>query len=333
MRDHNSGTPSAEEIQKMEKELDQDAQDNLKEDKPSDIDITDDDEDEKPLKKEDKSKKKKDDDDKEDEDEDIEEDLESEDDDDIDEDDKDLENEDEDEEDEPKGEKKTPAWKIKMQERRFNKKLDEAREELREEFEEKYGRKPNKEEKKDIEDNLIESFKEEFGVEPDEQTTKFLNWIEKRNEKTKPSPEFLERMQKIEKDALVKAEEIGYETDFSKQKKLVEKLFPEADEKAINRIKAKVKELAYTERYAKYSLEDIIRLNRKTLAPVERKKTGEPSKGGAGQARYTADMIDPEKIDWDTMSVDEAEKVMSQLEKQQGKKNQLKIYRRGKAIN
>jgi hypothetical protein len=54
----------------------------------------------------------------------------------------------------------------------------------------------------------------------------------------------------------------------------------------------KIKELAYTEKYSKYSLTDIIRLNRKALTPVDRKKTGEPSKGGADQARYTADQID-----------------------------------------
>ncbi len=342
MADQNTGTKTAEEILEMEKELEAEAKAN--EQAPSEFDEDDEDEPE-PTKKGKKEKTKveddededegdeddADEDDSEDEDDDTEDDDETEDDDDEEADDKDEDD------DEPKGKKKTPAWQLKMQERRFNKKIAEARTEITKEFEAKYGRKPTDAEKKDLDksldDSLAEDFEKEFGEAPDEKTVKFLKFLEKRNSKTNFSPEFTERIAKIEKDAIEKAEVIGFENDFSKQKKLLDKLFPGVSEKALARIKSKVKEFAYTEKYAQYTLDDIIKLHRKALAPLSRKKTGEPSRGGAGQARYTADNLDPEKIDWDSLSVEEAEKTMAALEKGQGKKSNLKIYRKGKRVN
>lgn len=326
MIENNSGKPSAEEILKMEEDLGTLAEQN--QGKPSEFE-DDDDEEQKPPKKETKKAKVEDDNEEEDEEED-------EDDGDIEDDDLEKDDDDDIEDDDDKGDKSKdkpiPAWMVKMNERRLNKAVEDAKKQAREEFEAEHGRKPNAEEKKDLEDDLASDFEKEFGVAPDENTKKFLGWLEKRTS-SKMSPELTERMAKIEQDALEKAEEIGFEQDFTKQKKLLDKYFPEADTKVIDRIKAKVKELAYTEKYAKYDLADIIRLNRKSLAPVERKKTGEASRGGTGQARYTPDQIDPEKIDWKSMSVEEADKVMTAIEKNQGKKSRMQIFRKGKRIN
>lgn len=331
---NSSGKPSAEEIQEMEKNLDKKAEESVddKEKKPSDIDVADDEDDSEKSDKKDSKKKSKSekDDDQEDEEEDDDDDI---DDDDLeDEEDDDEDEEEDDDDDAPKG-KKLPAWQVKMQERRLNKAKTEIESNLRKEFEEKYGRKPTTEEKQEMKDSLAEDFEKEFGVEPDEKTLKFLKFLEGRTKKFEMPPEMSKRLEKIEKHSIEQAEEIGFENDFAKQKKLINKFFPDADEKTIDRIKGKVKELAYTEKYAKYDLSDIIRLNRKALTPVERRKTGESSKGGHGQARYTPDQIDPEKIDWASMSVEEAEKTMDMLEKQQGKKSRVKIYRKGQLIN
>lgn len=316
---NNSGTKSAEDILKLEKELEQEANVAMNEArKPSE------DEDEIPEKVEEKVEE---DEDEDDEDGDI-------DDEDIDEDDEEDEGEIDEDDKHPKSkdkEKAVPAWMVKMQERRLQQEIARAREEARKEFEKEHGRKPDADEKKELDSNLVDDFKEEFGIEPDENTKKFLQFLEKRQPKL--SPEFTERMAKIEQANIEKLEEIGFEKDFSQQKPLIDKYFPKLDDKALNRIKTKVKELAYTEKYAKYSLDDIIRLNRKALTPVERKRTGEPSKGGAGQARYTVDNIDADKIDWDSLSIEEAEKAMASLEKNQGKTSRLKVYRKGRAIN
>ncbi len=328
MNENNSGTKSAEEILALEKELENDANEAMKEArKPSE------DEDDEPKSKPDK----KDEDDEEDAD-DEEDEGEDEDEGDLDDEDTEDDDEDQDDADDDAGktkdktkDKPVPAWMVKMQERRIAKEVAKAREEARAEFEKEHGRKPNADEKKELDSDLIDDFKKEFGVEPDENTMKFLKFLEKRSPKL--SPEFTERMAKIEQANIEKLEEIGFEQDFSKQKKLLDKYFPDADTKALDRIKVKVKELAYTEKYAKYSLDDIIRLNRKALSPVERKKTGEKSKGGNGTARYTADNIDADNVDWESMSIEEAEKAMNALEKKQGKVSRMKIIRKGRQVN
>lgn len=331
MSKSNSGTKSAQEIEELEKELETEAE-NATDEQPS--------EDDEEEEEEDKSKHANDDDedesddsdedDEEDEGDEDEDDEESDDEDDTEDDEDDEEDNDDDQNANKKGNKKIPAWMVKMNERRVSKAIKDAQAKASKDFEEKNGRKPNANEKKELDSDLAKDFEEEFGVAPDENTVKFLKFLEKR---TGLNPETKERLAKIEKDALARAEEIGFEQDFSSQKKLINKLFPEASEKVINRIKAKVKELAYTEKYSKYSLDDIIRLNRKSLAPVPRTKTGEPSKGGKGMARYTADNIDPENIDWESMSNEEAEKVMNALEKKQGNLSRVKIFRKGKKVN
>lgn len=126
-------------------------------------------------------------------------------------------------------------------------------------------------------------------------------------------------------------EERGFEQEFGKNLKTIRKLFPDAEQSQIDKLKARVKELAYTKKYANYALEDIIRLNRKTLAPATKSKSVDGHKAGTSRSSVRYDLSDPTSIPWSELSPEEFEKVSEALASRSTARS--KIYRKGKRIN
>lgn len=319
-RDQNSGIPTADELQKEEQELAELARKG-EENEPTPLE--DDDDEPTPAKK----KEVKDDEENEDEDED-----------DGDIDDEDISEEDKEDDDEeerePEDKNKIPAWKVKMQEKRERQRVEtavaEATANLRKEFEEKYGRKMTKSEEA-LHDESVDSLLEQLAEETDEKKKVLL--MLKFFQENSVSTQMKEKMSKLDERTTIQIEEEEFNKDFKSQKKLLDKLFPDLNEKQLEKVKSKVKEIAYTEKYQNYSLSDIIRLNRKQIAPIEKRKTGEPSRGGTGASRISSDQLDIDKIDWDSLSIEEAERVMKQIEEKEKGKSRVKVFRRGTRIN
>ena len=93
-------------------------------------------------------------------------------------------------------------------------------------------------------------------------------------------------------------------------------------------MKARLKQLAYSERYKRYKLEDIVSLEKGSFAPKKKKKTGEhKGTGGKVTTKRKYNLNDPDSIPWDGMSDKEFDEVSEKLAAGKGR---LKITKRRK---
>lgn len=303
-----------------ESEDEDDSDDDESEDDDESDDDEDAEEDDAPKSKK-KSKKKSDSDDEDEESDEDDESDEDEDSEDEDEEDDEDDDEDEDGEDSPQGRKKDgdemiPRWKMKAalrkQKLRFQKDVQKTATGSQgaisaSEIVKKYGL--SKEKGEDFVKDIIAATRAEMGI----------------------SPDFGQRLKQFESVAEEQAEEAGFEKEWKSKgtTKALERLFPKASGKDLDVIKRKAHDLAFTKRYAKYSLEDIIRLNRKSLLR-DKKKSIDDHKGGSKRGLVKYDLDNPDSIPWGDLSIQEFERVSDQLGKRSGKR--MKIYRKGQRI-
>lgn len=306
---------------------DDDADAESKKKKKEDADEEEDDE-------EDEDEEESEDDDDEEVDEDEEDDEEdSDDEDDEEEDDEDSDDsddegdEDDEEDDQPRGRKKRfiPLWQhkkeLKQQEKRLRNDLTKAAKDASE----------TAEDVDEDSDDVLEIVKT-YGLPNDKgQGQKFVAAIIKAASKRVTKNVSPDDIAKIKEKIADQEEDRLFNREMAKTEKTIRKLFPEAKGKAIGRIKERLKVLAYTEKYEKYSLRDILLLNKDKLAPKDKKRTGE-STGERGSAkvkvtkRYNLD--DPDSIPWADLSDEEFDEVSAALEKKSG--SGLKITKRGR---
>ena len=279
------------------------------------IEETKDDElDEKDEKKEEKSGDDDDDDDEEEKDEDVEE----------------NDGEDDEEEEEDGADKETeertlrhiPLWQhkkeLKQQEKRLRTELGKAAKSVAERSDDI-----------DEDSDEVKEIVDEFGLDPEKGprfVQKLIQAASKRSGNISKA-EFDEMKEKLRDSE----EDKRFNEDMRKTTKTIRKLFPEVSPGDMEQIKEKIKELAYTKRYAKYSLDDIVTLNRESLSPMKRKKTGEKGRKIGGERGVESyDLENPDSIPWGELSDKEFSRISDELAK---KNRKLKIVRQGQQIN
>lgn len=138
-------------------------------------------------------------------------------------------------------------------------------------------------------------------------------------------------LKKLREKVAEQEEDRLFNREMSKTDKTIRKLFPNAKSKDVGRIKEKLKILAYTERYQKYSLRDILLLNKDKLTPKKKEKTGE-SQGDRGSTKLKVskryNLNDPDSIPWADLSDEEFDEVSAELAKRSG--SGIKVHKRNR---
>lgn len=270
---------------------------------------------------------------KKDEDED-EEDLDDDDEEDDDEEEKDKEDdEDEDEEKEELKSRKRPVknipvWQHKMEVKRAKQEADkQAREEMESELKKRVEDTPKGLSEKSDE---IQSIVKEFGLD-EEQGPKFVKSLIDVVEKKMGASEFSKKVEKLESELADAKEEAEFNKEFDTVSSVLRDEFGELSNKDLSRIKKKLKDLAYSEKYHTYPLEDIVKLKSGELKPSGKKKTLEKKRTRQGNRNVKSyDLDDPDSIPWDDLSDEEFDKLSKLLEERTPR---VKIYRKGQKIN
>jgi len=210
-----------------------------------------------------------------------------------------------------------PIWQhkkeLKQQEKQFRKEIEDAA-----------SKKTARSDDFD-EDDEAKMIAKEFGL--DEETgPKFVQRLIQVASKRHDSEITREEFQKMQEKLADADEDRKFNDEMAGSIKTIRQLFPDIIPSEVDKIKEKVKELAYTKRYAKYTLDDIIHLNRETLTPTGKKKTGEKGKQmGVHRAGESYDLDNPDSIPWGELSDKEFDQVSTELEK---KSSKFKITRR-----
>lgn len=235
----------------------------------------------------------------------------------------DDEGEEEDDETRP-GAKMVPAYKIKIAEKRLEKKL-------RDEFDAKLkdlSEKPKGD--RDEGSDEVKAIVKEFGLH-EELGPKFIEAIAgviaRKGGIDKDIREKIQKFETIHQDEVERA---GFEKEFSTNEKLIRKIYPDIDTKGILKVKDKLHDLAYDKKYAHYRLEDVIRLNRKSLYQTKG-AGGESSRGGTSKGEFSVDLSQPDKIPWNELTPEQFQKVSDELGKRST--GRLTVVRDGKIIN
>lgn len=137
-----------------------------------------------------------------------------------------------------------------------------------------------------------------------------------------------EEIKKIRKDIADRKENEKFGDEMRKTEKTIRKLFGKVSLGDKARIQSKLRKIAYTSQYKHYSLNDILRLNRKVFMPKEKRRTGEgsgtrPTGKVSNVKKY--DLTNPSSIPWDKLSDAEFDEVSAALE---GGKSRVKIIKR-----
>jgi len=141
------------------------------------------------------------------------------------------------------------------------------------------------------------------------------------------SPDLANRIDKVEKDYEVEKERLAYENNFNEQiVPVLKDINSEATNEQLKKAKDKLKELAYSDRYGKYELSDIVSLNKaefdKILEKKEPKKTAESGRPGSQKGKQiTGEYKDMDTDELVRLSTEEGidpkefEKISNELEK------------------
>lgn len=218
-----------------------------------------------------------------------------------------------------------PTWQhkkeLKQLESRLRKELGKAAEDASD-----TGEKVEKD--SDVVKTLVDQFAPELGMDGDKASKLFTAIINAASKETaKGIP--LDKVKAVLSRENDRREEEEFQKDLRAAEKVARKLFGDMSDKDAERFRKKIRTIAYTEKYASYSLEDIVRLKRKDLRPKGGKKTGESqgSRGGKVSMKGRYNLDDPDSIPWSDLSDKEFDEVSEALEKHQGKPR-LKITRK-----
>lgn len=193
------------------------------------------------------------------------------------------ENEEDEEPDQPDRPIRTiPAWKHKDMLKDMERKHKEELASMRDDFDAKLkmlSEKPP--EKRQEESADVQDLADEFGIAP-EAISKLADRIANKVRGEIKLPEDvskkLEAFQERERELL---EEKGFETEWAATAEAIKKDRKDISDAELSAVKAKIKEFAYTEPYARYRLTDIVRLEAGNLFTEKGKKSAEPGRGGS----------------------------------------------------
>lgn len=210
-----------------------------------------------------------------------------------------------------------PVWKHKDQLKDMERKHQEEIQGIRTEFQGKIDELSKKplEERVDTSDDVKE-LADEFGIAP-EAISRLADRIARNVRSSIKLPEDvskkLEAFQERERQV---TEEQGFEKEWENATDFIRKENKDLSDAEISAVKAKVKELAYTETYARYRLTDILRLESANLLPQKGRKTAEPGKGGSQAGDKVVDYSKITDDDLKNMSSAEFEKYSEFMAKQ-----------------
>lgn len=244
---------------------------------------------------------------------------------DEDEDDDDEDSEDDEDDDSPRDRQKRfiPLWQhkkeMKQQEKRLRKDLSKAAQDASDSAEDV-----------DEDSDDVQEIVTKYGLPKDkgpEFVTALIKAAAKRANKDISSGD----LKKLREKVAEQEEDRLFNREMTKTEKTIRKLFPDVRSKDVGRIKEKLKILAYTERYQKYSLRDILLLNKDKLTPKKKEKTGE-SQGDRGSTKVKVskryNLNDPDSIPWADLSDEEFDEVSAELAKRSG--SGLKVHKRNR---
>jgi hypothetical protein len=181
------------------------------------------------------------------------------------------------------------TWKLKVAEDQ-KAKLESELTDLKAKLEEIGKKGPATETQKDDIQAEIKAIADEAGIDP-APLTKLADSILKR---AKPSEQMSETVKKIEEEREIAHQENLYSQEFEKDvTPIIKAEFPTLPDSAITDIKSKLKDLAFTETYAKVPLADIFRAKRETLDIQVPKRSSE---GKGVKARATDAIVDLENL-------------------------------------
>lgn len=249
----------------------------------------------------------------------------SEDDDDAGDEDEEEEEDEDEEDDQPQGRTKRfiPLWQhkkeMKQLEKRMKRDLQKAAQNASETADDV-----------DEDSDDVQEIVTKYGL-PKDKGPEFVSALIKAATKRMSKEISVDDIKKLRKQVADQEEERQFNREMSKTEKTIRKLFPEVRSKDLARIKERVKKLAYTERYQKYSLRDIVLLNKEKLAPKDKKRTGE-SAGDRGATKVKAskryDLSNPDSIPWADLSDEEFDEVSAELEKRSG--SGIKVHKKNR---
>jgi len=309
-------TPSSsheDETEKILQEMEDDGFDvnKGKESRDDKADDTEEDDDTSDKKDKEDDEKDEDEEDKDDDDE------EDEDDADVDEDEEDDDEKDEDDEDEDdddtrgkKEEKVIPLW-------RHKKELKQQKSRLTKELGALATRSTDEGVEFDEDSDEVKEFVKEFGLDEKVGPKWIVRLLGMAVNALGPK---LKEVEKLKEHVLDATEEKMFMRDLNKAMPLIRKVLKDPNEKQLERATKKIRELAYSDDYKSYKLEDIIRLNKKSIAGSdagkEKRKTGEHGRRTkTGRSVEAFDLDNPDSIPWKDLNDAEFDKVSAALEK------------------
>lgn len=211
------------------------------------------------------------------------------------------------------GDELIPKWKMKAE---ISRREKEIRAEIQRETEAEAARvaalKPAALAEESAE---VQEFVKKFGLK--ENGPEFIKELGKLIAKDQGVDEIKKRQEERDTaERLAREEAEGFEKDWNKtQTSTISKMFPEISDKELAHVKKKVHELAYTPKYANYSLDDIIRLNKSKLLGEKRKSFESHKPLGKQNGMKSFDLDRPESIPWNDLSPEEFGRVSDELAK------------------
>lgn len=163
-------------------------------------------------------------------------------------------------------------------------------------------------------DDALDSFATEFSVSPDVAGA-MLDRMTDLVGKRLGIDEIRKNQQADQALRKAQEEEDGFKAEWGEESTQKAIKAAAGDREITVDVQKRIKELAYDERYAKYRLSDIVRLESDSIFGSESTHTAERSRGGSGSGRGQKDVEDMSTDDINSMSDDEFLKFSNDLGK------------------
>ncbi len=148
----------------------------------------------------------------------------------------------------------------------------------------------------------IKAVADEMGVEP-EHLKKFADTLLKR---TKPSEDVSKTLQTIKEERELEKQENAYADEFTKDVlPLLKEKYADLSDQALSKLKSDLKDLAFSEAYAKLPLSEIFKIKEETLGIKPRARAGE----SRSVRMRGSDVVDVDSIDEETFNSLPADKI------------------------
>jgi len=201
----------------------------------------------------------------------------------------------------------TPTWKLKMEEKRWEKEKEEMKSDfdnqmstLQKKVEELSSDKNmSASEKSEITDE-IESIANEFGL--DDANRSLIKKLEKAIlSKVKIPDNISKKVEELENEKLILAQQKQFDSEYSGDiLPFINEKYPNITKDSLSEIKSKLEELAYDERYLRIPLKKIFKAEMDDFSFSENPNKQGVESGKSGQNRSEA--IDFDRMDEDTFS-------------------------------